>query len=165
MSDLDAIAAAFDAPIVATQTLHIPVARDTFWKVFGDTARFARLVGEPTWQLSTIDEQEPLTILRGASLADPDHPIHVEIEPHQWVRGRFLAGPRRFRGLPLRSGVMQFALSAAGPQDTRVDVRGRGLEVYTPDTGAFRSHVLEQYAKSKFAAGWVPGMMDRINKL
>ena len=123
MSDLDAIAAAFDAPIVATQTLHIPVARDTFWKVFGDTARFARLVGEPTWQLSTIDEQEPLTILRGASLADPDHPIHVEIEPHQWVRGRFLAGPRRFRGLPLRSGVMQFALSAAGPQDTRVDVR------------------------------------------
>lgn len=41
----------------------------------------------------------------------------------------------------------------------------QGLEVYTPDIGAFRSHVLAQYAKSKFAAGWVPGMMDRINKL
>jgi len=40
-----------------------------------------------------------------------------------------------------------------------------GLDVYTPDVAAFRSHVLEQYAKSKFAAGWVPGMMDRINKL
>jgi TRAP-type transport system periplasmic protein len=41
----------------------------------------------------------------------------------------------------------------------------QGLDVYTPDVPAFRSHVLEQYAKSKFAAGWVPGMMDRINKL
>ncbi len=40
-----------------------------------------------------------------------------------------------------------------------------GLDVYTPDLPAFRSHVLEQYAKSKYAAGWVPGMMERINKL
>ena len=41
----------------------------------------------------------------------------------------------------------------------------QGLDVYTPDVAAFRSHVLEQYAKSKFAAGWAPGMMDRIMKL
>jgi TRAP-type transport system periplasmic protein len=41
----------------------------------------------------------------------------------------------------------------------------QGLEVYTPDVAAFRSHVLEQYAKSKYAAGWAPGMMDRIAKL
>jgi TRAP-type transport system periplasmic protein len=40
-----------------------------------------------------------------------------------------------------------------------------GLDVYTPDLPAFRSHVLEQYGRSKYAAGWVPGMMDRINKL
>lgn len=40
-----------------------------------------------------------------------------------------------------------------------------GLDVYTPDLSAFRSQVLAQYAKSKFAAGWVPGMMERINKL
>jgi len=40
-----------------------------------------------------------------------------------------------------------------------------GLDVYTPDLPAFRSHVLAQYANSKYAAGWVPGMMDRINKL
>jgi len=40
-----------------------------------------------------------------------------------------------------------------------------GLDVYTPDVPSFRSHVLEQYAKSKYAAGWVPGMMERINKL
>lgn len=40
-----------------------------------------------------------------------------------------------------------------------------GLDVYTPDVPAFRTHVLEQYAKSKYAAGWTPGMMDRIAKL
>jgi TRAP-type transport system periplasmic protein len=40
-----------------------------------------------------------------------------------------------------------------------------GLEVYSPDVPAFRRHVLDQYAKSKYVAGWVPGMMDRIAKL
>lgn len=40
-----------------------------------------------------------------------------------------------------------------------------GLDVYTPDVPAFRRHVLEQYAKSKYAAGWVPGMLERINSL
>jgi TRAP-type transport system periplasmic protein len=43
--------------------------------------------------------------------------------------------------------------------------RKEGLDVYTPDLADFRRHVLEQYAKSKYAAGWVPGMMDRIAKL
>jgi TRAP-type transport system periplasmic protein len=41
----------------------------------------------------------------------------------------------------------------------------QGLEVYTPDVAAFRSHVLDVYSKSKFAADWPVGMMDRINKL
>jgi tripartite ATP-independent transporter DctP family solute receptor len=40
-----------------------------------------------------------------------------------------------------------------------------GLDVYTPDVNAFRTHVLEQYAKSKYVAGWVPGMLERIAKL
>jgi TRAP-type transport system periplasmic protein len=40
-----------------------------------------------------------------------------------------------------------------------------GLDVYTPDVPAFRAHVLDQYAKSKFVAGWVPGMLERIAKL
>jgi tripartite ATP-independent transporter DctP family solute receptor len=40
-----------------------------------------------------------------------------------------------------------------------------GLDVYNPDVPAFRRHVLEQYAKSKYAAGWVPGMLERINSL
>jgi hypothetical protein len=37
--------------------------------------------------------------------------------------------------------------------------------VYTPDLAAFRKQVLEQYGKSKFAADWPAGMLDRINKL
>jgi tripartite ATP-independent transporter DctP family solute receptor len=40
-----------------------------------------------------------------------------------------------------------------------------GLDVYTPDTAAFRTHVLDVYAKSKYAKDWVPGMFDRIAKL
>ncbi len=39
------------------------------------------------------------------------------------------------------------------------------IDVYTPDLTAFRRHVLEQYAKSKYVAGWAPGMLDRIAKL
>jgi tripartite ATP-independent transporter DctP family solute receptor len=41
----------------------------------------------------------------------------------------------------------------------------QGLEIYTPDTAAFRKHVLDTYAKSKFAADWMPGMLDKINTL
>ena len=41
----------------------------------------------------------------------------------------------------------------------------QGLDVYTPDVAAFRKHVLDVYSKSKFAADWPAGMMDRINKL
>ena len=43
--------------------------------------------------------------------------------------------------------------------------KGQGLQVYTPDVAAFRKHVLDVYAKSKFAADWKPGMLDRINAL
>lgn len=43
--------------------------------------------------------------------------------------------------------------------------KAQGLDVYTPDVAAFRSHVLDVYAKSKYAKDWVPGMFDRITKL
>ena len=44
-------------------------------------------------------------------------------------------------------------------------MKQQGLEVYTPDLAAFRKHVLDAYGKSKFAADWPAGMLDRINKL
>lgn len=43
--------------------------------------------------------------------------------------------------------------------------KAQGLEVYAPDQAAFRRHVLDVYAKSKFAADWKPGMLERINAL
>lgn len=43
--------------------------------------------------------------------------------------------------------------------------RNEKIDVYTPDLAAFRSHVLDVYAKSKYAAQWTPGMFDRIAKL
>ena len=44
-------------------------------------------------------------------------------------------------------------------------MKQQGLDVYTPDLAAFRKHVLDVYSKSKFAADWPAGMLDRINKL
>lgn len=44
-------------------------------------------------------------------------------------------------------------------------LKQQGLDVYTPDLAAFRKHVLEVYSKSKFAADWPAGMLERINKL
>ncbi len=43
--------------------------------------------------------------------------------------------------------------------------KAQGLDVYTPDVAAFRRHVLDVYAKSKFAKDWPAGMLDRINAL
>lgn len=41
----------------------------------------------------------------------------------------------------------------------------QGLEIYTPDVAAFRKHVLDVYANSKYAKEWTPGMLERINAL
>jgi TRAP-type C4-dicarboxylate transport system substrate-binding protein len=43
--------------------------------------------------------------------------------------------------------------------------KAQGLEIYTPDVAAFRKHVLDVYAKSKFAKEWTPGMLERVNAL
>jgi TRAP-type transport system periplasmic protein len=43
--------------------------------------------------------------------------------------------------------------------------KAQGLEVYTPDVAAFRSQVLDVYAKSKCAKDWAPGMLEKINAL
>ena len=44
-------------------------------------------------------------------------------------------------------------------------LKKNGQEVYTPNVKAFREHVLGVYAKSKFAADGIPGMLERINKV
>ncbi|GLS15985.1 TRAP transporter substrate-binding protein DctP [Hydrogenophaga electricum] len=49
--------------------------------------------------------------------------------------------------------------------EQEVFMKQQGLDVYTPDLAAFRQHVLGVYSKSKFAADWPAGMLDRINKL
>lgn len=43
--------------------------------------------------------------------------------------------------------------------------RQQGHDVYTPDVNAFRTHVLDVYAKSKFAKDWPAGLFDRIARL
>lgn len=41
--------------------------------------------------------------------------------------------------------------------------RAQGLQVSTPDVGAFRSHVQAVYLKSDIAKAWPVGLLDRIN--
>lgn len=43
--------------------------------------------------------------------------------------------------------------------------KAQGQEFNTPDVAAFRKHVLDVYAKSKYAKDWAPGMLERINRL
>ena len=57
------------------------------------------------------------------------------------------------------------ALALRDDTEQEAFMKQQGLDVYTPDLAAFRKHVLEVYAKSKFAADWPAGMLDRINRL
>ncbi len=43
--------------------------------------------------------------------------------------------------------------------------KDKGLDVYTPNVDAFRSHVQAEYLKSDFAKDWPKGMVDKINAL
>ena len=44
-------------------------------------------------------------------------------------------------------------------------IRSQGLEIYTPDLAAFRSHVQAQYLGSEAAASWPDGVLEQINAL
>jgi len=44
-------------------------------------------------------------------------------------------------------------------------IRSNGVEIYTPDLAAFRSHVQAQYVGSEFAASWPAGVLEKINAL
>jgi len=41
----------------------------------------------------------------------------------------------------------------------------QGLEVYTPDIAAFRTHAQKMYLASDEAKAWPAGMVDKINAL
>jgi TRAP-type C4-dicarboxylate transport system substrate-binding protein len=43
--------------------------------------------------------------------------------------------------------------------------KDQGLDVYTPDVEAFRSHVQEAYLSSDLAKDWPKGMVDQVNAI
>ncbi len=43
--------------------------------------------------------------------------------------------------------------------------KGKGLNIYTPDVDAFRTHVQKAYLESELAKSWPEGMVDKINAL
>lgn len=44
-------------------------------------------------------------------------------------------------------------------------IRSQGVEIYTPDLEAFRTHVQAQYVGSEAAESWPEGVLDKINAL
>jgi len=44
-------------------------------------------------------------------------------------------------------------------------VRSKGLDIYEPDSAAFRKHVQKQYVGSEFAKSWSKGVLKKINSL
>ncbi|MBT8409063.1 MAG: C4-dicarboxylate ABC transporter, partial [Alphaproteobacteria bacterium] len=44
-------------------------------------------------------------------------------------------------------------------------IEGNGVEIYEPDTAAFREHVQAQYVGSEFAESWPEGVLEKINAL
>ncbi len=44
-------------------------------------------------------------------------------------------------------------------------IRSQGVEIYTPDLAAFRTHVQAQYVGSEAAASWPEGVLEEINAL
>ncbi|KNZ30633.1 MAG: C4-dicarboxylate ABC transporter [Methylibium sp. NZG] len=100
----------------------------------------------------------------------------ISLTGHLVAANHFVIGSKKWAGLSAdQQRRVQAAASKAEEDITNMALKdeselvdffkAQGLDVYSPDVAAFRSHVLEQYAKSKFAAGWVPGMMERIAKL
>ena len=100
----------------------------------------------------------------------------ISLTGHLVAANHFVISSKKWAGLSAdQQRRVQAAASKAEEDITNMALKDegelvdffkqQGLDVYAPDVAAFRSHVLEQYAKSKFAAGWVPGMMERITKL
>ncbi len=44
-------------------------------------------------------------------------------------------------------------------------IRSQGVEIYTPDLGAFRTHVQAQYVGTEASEAWPEGVLERINEL
>jgi TRAP-type C4-dicarboxylate transport system substrate-binding protein len=44
-------------------------------------------------------------------------------------------------------------------------ISSNGVEIYSPDLEAFRTHVQSQYVGSEFAASWPEGVLEKINAL
>jgi TRAP-type transport system periplasmic protein len=89
---------------------------------------------------------------------------HLVISSKKWA-AMSADQQRRVQAAALKAEEETTAMALREEAELVAFFKKEGLDVYTPDVAAFRSHVLEQYAKSKYAAGWTPGMMDRITKL
>jgi tripartite ATP-independent transporter DctP family solute receptor len=100
----------------------------------------------------------------------------IALTGHLVAANHFVIGAKKWNALTpaQRERVQQAAIkfeeaitnmALKEEQELIAFFKQQGLEVYTPDVAAFRQHVLEVYAKSKFAKDWPPGLFERIANL
>jgi tripartite ATP-independent transporter DctP family solute receptor len=124
-------------------------------------------------QTGAVDGQDnPLPTVRDAKFYEVTKQI---VLTSHLVDQNYLAISKRVwdRFTPAQQAVIQKAADAAAEQGRQRQLaleaelesffKEKGLKVYTPDVEAFRKKVQADYAASKFAADWPPGLVDRIN--
>lgn len=144
-----------ELPIQEQRSAEFDVERGALWAAFGDTPRFSRELGEPRWQIAPPDPADAIFVLRGRYQGENGQELGVEIEPHQWVRGRYFAGPKRFQGLPIGGGILAFEFSSPASGRTRVDVTMR-VHAVSPE----QAHVA-----AGFCAGFVSQSLAVLGRL
>ena len=76
------------------------------------------------------------------------------------------------RDLRIRDHAPLLAAAASG-RKIQLELEGslvafleeQGMEVYEPDTAAFRNQVQSMYLDSEFAATWPAGVLEKVNAL
>ena len=99
----------------------------------------------------------------------------IVLTSHLVAGNNFVIGLKKWNSLTsAQQQTMQAAATKFADELTAITLKdeaelsaffkANGLDVYTPDVNAFRTHVLDVYVKSKYAATWTPGMLERIVK-
>lgn len=124
-------------------------------------------------QTGAVDGQDnPLPTVRDAKFYEVTKQI---VLTSHLVDQNYLAISKRVwdRFTPAQQAVIQKAADDAAERGRQRQLaleaeleaffKEKGLKVYAPDVEAFRKKVQADYAASKFAADWPPGLVERIN--
>lgn len=75
------------------------------------------------------------------------------------------AQQRRMRAAAEKAFAWSTAEYLKQEQELVAFFKAQGLDIYTPDVQAFRTHAQRQYLQSPLSKSWPPGMLEKINAL